>query len=78
MSQLELFEKKIRIRIISNDGHSSSHLELCDANEFLIEQCKKLGLWLYIDGVQSNPYTIDIHTLVSSKEIILTRAFVGG
>ena len=78
MSQLELFEKKIRIRIISSDGHKSFHLELCDVNEFLIEQCKKLGLWLYIDGVQWDPLKIDVSTLSLAKEIILTQALVGG
>jgi hypothetical protein len=78
MSQLELFDKSIRIRIISDKGHQSFHLALCDANKFLIEQSKKLGLWLYIDGIHLDPNKIDVDTLSLSKEIILARALVRG
>lgn len=78
MSQLELFAKSIRIRIVSNKGHQSFNLALYDAKEFLLEQSKSLELWLYVDGVHFDFHKIDINILLSSKEIILTRALVGG
>ena len=78
MCQLELFDQTIKIKIISDQGYRTFHLPLCDVKEFLFKQSEKLGLWLYVDGFQINPERIRNDIISSAKEIILTRALVGG
>jgi len=78
MSQLELFDKMITINICSSKGHQLIILELSEAKEFIVKEFNKLGLWLYIDGIQVNPINMDINLHPSAKNIILTHALVGG
>jgi hypothetical protein len=78
MCQLELFEKRIGVKTLSCKGHQSFNIALCEANEFLLHQFKKLRLWLYVDGVQFDPRKIEVSTLSIANEIILTQALVGG
>jgi len=46
--------------------------------EFILKQSQELRLWLYIDGVNTNPVKIDTDIISSAEEIILTRPLVGG
>lgn len=78
MSQLELFEKVKQIRIVSTHGHDVLNLSVCDLKEFIINQSKKSSLWLYVDGIQLNPYEVNTDILSSAKDIILTKPLVGG
>ena len=78
MHQLELFEIAIGIRIISDQGHQTFYLAPCDVKEFISKHSKKLGLWLYIDGIQTDLQRIEKSNISLAKEIILTRALVGG
>ncbi len=78
MSQLELFEKIKKIKIVSNQGHKILFLEMCDVKEFLINQYKESCLCLYVDGVQLNPVAANTNISSDAKDIILTRPLVGG
>ena len=78
MCQLELFEKVITVKICSCQGHQTFYLASCDVKEFILKQSKKLKLWLYIDGVSMNLYKIESDIISTAKEIILTKALVGG
>jgi hypothetical protein len=78
MAQLELLDRTVRIRIISDKGHQSFIIPVSEVSEFISNQSKKLGLCLYVHGVQSDARKIDINTLACSQENILTKALVGG
>ena len=78
MCQLELFEQRVKIKQISDQGFRIFDLTLHDGKHFILKQTKKLGLWLYVDGFQINPARIKDDIISSAKEIILTRPLVGG
>jgi len=78
MCQLELFEQRVKIKQISDQGFQTFDLTLRDAKHFMLNQTKKLGSWLYVDGIQINPARIEDDIISSAKEIILTRPLVGG
>ena len=78
MCQFELFEQPIKIKIISDEGFRTFYLTLSYAGEFLLKHSEKLGLWLYVDGIQTDPGRIRNDIISSAKEIILTRPLVGG
>jgi hypothetical protein len=78
MYQFELFEQRVKIKLISNQGFRTFDLIPLDVKEFVLKQTKKLGLWLYVDGIQFNPARIKDDIISSAKEIILTRPLVGG
>jgi len=46
--------------------------------EEIAEQSEELGLWLYINGIQTDPERIGNDIILPAKEIILTRPLVGG
>ena len=46
--------------------------------EFIIKQSDQFKLWLYVDGIHADPERIRNDIISSAKEIILTRALVGG
>ncbi len=78
MCQLEMFEKIITVKIISNHGHQICYRDLCEVKEFILSQSKKFKLWLYLDGVNKDPAKIDTGILSCAKQIILTKPLVGG
>lgn len=78
VGQLELFDKVITVKICSFQGHQTFYLAAYDVKEFILKQSKKLKLWLYIDGVNMHPQQIESDIISSAREIILTRALVGG
>ena len=73
MIQLELFEKVKQIKIVSKQGYKLLNLVVCDVKEFIINQSIESSLWLYIDGVQLNPVSVNTDIISTAKEIILTR-----
>lgn len=78
MCQLELFEKLIEIKIVSSTSHITRCLEISGVQEFIAKTIREKHLWLYIDGIQINVEKITKNIICSSKEIILTKALVGG
>lgn len=78
MCQLELFEKLVEIKIVDSTGHTTRCLEISVVQEFIAKTIREKHLWLYIDGMQFNVEKITKNNICSSKEIILTKALVGG
>ena len=78
MCQLELFERPVEIKLISDLGLKTFYVPPCDTKEFILKQYKKTGLRLYVDGVDTDSKRIEENTVSSAGEIILTRALVGG
>ena len=78
MNQLGLFEEITQIKIITHQGSRIFNLAVSDMKEFILKQSQELRLWLYIDGVNTNPVKIDTSIISSAKEIILTLPLVGG
>ncbi len=78
MCQLELFERPVKIKLISDQGYRTFYLTLSDVKEFIIKQSDQFKLWLYVDGIHADPERIRNDIISSAKEIILTRALVGG
>lgn len=78
MSQLELFDKMITVKVCSPKGHQTFILELSETKEFIIRETKNSRKWIYIDGIQMDPKNINTNLLSSSKFVILTNALVGG
>lgn len=78
MYQLELFEKLVEIKIVSPTGRITLCLEISVVQEFIAKTIREKHLWLYIDGIQFNVEKITKNIICSSKEIILTKALVGG
>ena len=78
MYQFELFEQRVKIKLISNQGFRTFDLIHRDVKEFVLKQTKILGLWLYVDGIQFNPTRIKDDIISSAKEIILTQPLIGG
>lgn len=46
--------------------------------EEIVKQSEKLGLWLYVDGIQTDPERIRNDIISFAQEIILTRPLIGG
>jgi len=78
MCQLELFEKLLTLKIVTCEDHQVHHIALCDAIKFIRNKSQNLGLWLYVDGVNTNYMKIDTGMISSAHDIILTRPLVGG
>jgi hypothetical protein len=78
MCQFELFVKMVKITLISDKGFWTFNLTPRDGKELILKQTKKLGLWLYVDGIQTNPKRIKVEIISSAKEIILTLPLIGG
>jgi hypothetical protein len=53
-------------------------LSVGEVKQFLINQSKESGLWLYVDGVQLDPVAANANIFLAAKEIILSRPLVGG
>jgi len=68
----------ITVSICSAKGHQDFVLELNKSVEFILSETKKSRKWVYIDGVQIDPKSINTNLLSSSKFVILTNALVGG
>lgn len=78
MSQLELFDKMITVKVCSPKGHQTFALELSETKEFIIRETKNSRKWIYIDGIQMDPKNINTNLISFSKFVILTNALVGG
>jgi hypothetical protein len=68
----------IKIKVISVQGHKTYNLALGEVKEFISNQERKLGLWLYIDGIHIDIEKMHDEIISSAREIILTKALVGG
>lgn len=64
--------------MITHRGRQIFYLAASDVKQFMLKQCNKLALWLYVDGVNRNLTRIDTDIISSAKEIILTQPLVGG
>ena len=60
MCQFELFVKPVKIILISDQGFRIFNLTPRDGKELILKQTNKSGLWLYIDGIQTNPERINV------------------
>ena len=78
-------EKKVTIKIVSEKGHDTKVLPVCEAVQEINTQVIENKKWLFVDG---NYVSTDIttsegkqrltETLSNAKDIVLTNALIGG
>lgn len=70
--------KKIKIKVVSMNGHDEFLLVPDEAVKFIKDKCAEEGKWAYVDGDFVNTDTLTSADLEDAEEVMLANMLAGG